>query len=169
MSAYLLNVFFCINLVPVVFYPCDKQVYCNPVLDFFSVKNFVLKTQFWTLSPLLLFANPTPFGSNIKHPFQNLLSMLVTIFPIRLLKFFVTVFRLYSLRPNLCRLSGLILCSFKRNIFLMLTSRLHKMLKVLIETIVQVFHDNNLLGLFFDLISFGLYHIGLMSAYCAFR
>ena len=56
----------------------------------------------------------------------------------------------------------------------MLTSGSHKMLKILIEIRVQVFHDNNFLlavlfFLFFGFMSFGLYYIGLMVAYCPFR
>ena len=44
---------------------------------------------------------------------------------------------------NLNLKTGLIMSSFKGNIIFMLTSESHKLLKVLIEIIVQVFHDNN--------------------------
>ena len=78
------------------------------------------------------------------RPFQNLLFMLVVISQLDLLKlcFFLCLsFRLNRVLPILYRLSGLILISFKGNIIFMMTSRSLKMLKILIEVIVQVFHD----------------------------
>ena len=79
--------------------------------------------------------------------------MLVVIFPTRsvkiLLFFTVSFFRL--IRQG------------KHNF--MLTSGSHKMLKILIEIIVQVFHDNN----FFRLDKFGAMLYWFIGPYCAFR
>ena len=56
----------------------------------------------------------------------------------------------------------------------MLTSGLHRMLKIFIEIFIQVFHDNNFFSafsfffFFFDLIDFGLYNIDLLASYCVF-
>ena len=63
------------------------------------------------------------------------------------------------------RLTDLISIHFKENKIFMLTFTLHKMLKILIEILVQVFHDNNFFRLFFYfvLIGFGLYYIGFMA------
>ena len=88
---------------------------------------------------------------------------------------FVSFFRLNRFQTILDRPSGLILSSFKGNMFFFLpTSESHKLLKILLETIVQVFYDNNFFfkffsRFFFGLISFGLYYFGLMVTYCAFR
>ena len=66
------------------------------------------------------------------RPFQNLLLVLVVIFPTRFVKilfFFVSFFRLNRLRPILYSLSDPILSNFKGNIIFMLTSGSHKMPK----------------------------------------
>ena len=96
-------------------------------------------------------------------------------FQLDLLKFYcLSFFRLNRLGLILYRLSGLISSGFRRNLVFIFNSGSHKMLKILIEIRTQVFHDNNFfLGFFvfyfFGLISFRLYYIGLMTAYCAFR
>ena len=74
---------------------------------------------------------------------QNLLCMLVVIFTLVLLLYFFLLFRPNRLKPFLYRLNILILVGFKRNIIFMFTSGSDKMLKTLIEIIVQVFHDSN--------------------------
>ena len=136
--------------------------YCNRVLDFFPVNNFVYRIHFWTLLLIfVLFAKTYSSRlqklsmiefviSNIR-PVQNLLFMLIVTFQTRFVKlYFCYIFvfsRLNRLRPILYRLNGQF-CGFERNIIFMFSSGLHKMLEILIENLVQVFHDNNFFQLY---------------------
>ena len=80
-----------------------------------------------------------------------------------------------SATSSLCLywLSGLILSNFLGNIVFMLTSGLHKMLKILNrELLFKLFMTTVFFSafsfFFFGLISFGVYYIGLKAACCAF-
>ena len=112
------------------------------VLYFFPINNCVLKANFGTPSPVRPLCKFYSCQLQIKsmadfvilniRPFQNLLLVLVVIFPTRFVKilfFFVSFFRLNRLRPILYSLSDPILSNFKGNIIFMLTSGSHKMPK----------------------------------------
>ena len=79
--------------------------------------------------------------SALLRSFQNLLFMLVVIFPTRFVKFYFVLFWFNRLGPVLYRLIGLILSGFMKNVVFMFTSGSHKMLKIFIEIRVKVFHD----------------------------